>query len=247
MVTTEGHLLGGRIRYRQPDTGFRSGLEPVLLAASVPARPGEHVLEAGTGAGAALLCLMLRIPGISATGVEAEAAMAALAVANATANGFSRIDILAERIETVLLTRHFDHAIANPPYHQPDGSRSPQAARERAKRGSEALLQGWIERLGSALRRRGSLTLIVPSGLVPTCLEAMARFRCPCTTIFPLWPMAGRPAKLVLIRGVKEARARMRLMPGLVLHQQDGTFTPATQAILSDAAALDLDHAGGRR
>jgi tRNA1Val (adenine37-N6)-methyltransferase len=53
MVTTEGHLLGGRIRYRQPDTGFRSGLEPVLLAASVPARPGEHVLEAGTGAGAA--------------------------------------------------------------------------------------------------------------------------------------------------------------------------------------------------
>ena len=54
MEVTQGHLLGGRVRYAQPRSGFRSGIEPVLLAAAVPARPGERVLEAGSGAGAAL-------------------------------------------------------------------------------------------------------------------------------------------------------------------------------------------------
>ena len=61
---TDGHLLGGRVSYAQPREGFRSGIEPVLLAAAIPARPGEHVLEGGSGAGAALLCLAARVPGL---------------------------------------------------------------------------------------------------------------------------------------------------------------------------------------
>ncbi|HJS85951.1 MAG TPA: SAM-dependent methyltransferase, partial [Acetobacteraceae bacterium] len=61
MDVTGGTLLGGRVRYAQPAEGFRSGIEPVLLAAAVPARPGECVLEGGSGAGAGLLCLAARI------------------------------------------------------------------------------------------------------------------------------------------------------------------------------------------
>ena len=37
--TTTGHLLGGRVHYAQPRQGFRSGIEPVLLAAW--SRPGQ--------------------------------------------------------------------------------------------------------------------------------------------------------------------------------------------------------------
>src|SRR5277367_3743359 len=115
MATTEGYLLGGRVIYRQPVSGFRSGIEPILLAASIPARAGEHVLEAGTGAGAALLCLTARVPGVYATGVEMDAAMADLATANAEMNGFSGIGIVCDRIQTAVLRQLFDHAMANPP------------------------------------------------------------------------------------------------------------------------------------
>lgn len=227
--------------YRQPASGFRSGIEPVLLAAAVPLRPHEHVLEAGTGAGPALLCLSARVPGARATGVESDGVMAALAAANALANGFTGIDIVADRIETAAFPRPFDHAIANPPYHPPNSTASPIAARDTAKRGSEALIATWIERLSLALRDRGSLTLIVPAGMVPTCLPAMGQSRCPCTILFPLWPKAGRSAKLVLLRGVKNALTPMRLAAGLVLHNPDGSFTPAAHAILRDGAALALD------
>jgi tRNA1Val (adenine37-N6)-methyltransferase len=241
MTTTEGHLLGGRVSYCQPAAGFRSGIEPVLLAASIPARGGEHVLEAGTGAGAALLCLTARVPGVYATGVEVDPAIAGLAAANAQANGFSGIGIVTDRIETAPMPRLFDHAMANPPYHRAADPASPDAARAIAKRGSETLIGTWIERLSAALRPRGSLTLIAPAGMVPTCLTAMSASRCPCTVIFPLWPKIGRPAKLVLLRGIKDARTAVRLLPGMVLHRSDGSFSDAAQAVLGDAAALPMD------
>lgn len=221
----------------------------MLLAASVPIRSGpirscERVLEAGTGAGAALLCLSARARHVCSTGVESDETIAELAAANARANGFTGIQIMAGRIEGAVFPRTFDHAIANPPYHSTGGTASPIAARETAKRGSDGLIATWIGCLAGALRDRGSLTLIVPAGIGPFCLATMAQSRCPCTILFPLWPKSGRPAKLVLLRGVKGARAPMRLMPGLVLHNPDGSFTDAAQAILAHGAALALDGSG---
>ncbi|MDD2705988.1 MAG: SAM-dependent methyltransferase, partial [Acidocella sp.] len=77
-----GALLDGLLIYKQLRTGHRSGFEPVLLAACLPAKAGEIVLEAGTGAGAALLCLGARVPGVHGIGVEREAALTRLANEN---------------------------------------------------------------------------------------------------------------------------------------------------------------------
>ncbi len=241
VTATDGHLLGGQVRYAQPAAGFRSGIEPVLLAASIPARQSESVLEAGTGAGAALLCLCARVPGLRAAGVEIDAEAAQLAAANAAANGFGGIGIIAGAIETAALPELIDHAFANPPYHAAGGTGSPSDARETAKRAPDGLIATWIGRLSRCLRGRGTLTLIVSAEMVPASLAAMAVADSPCTVIFPLWPKQGRAAKLVLLRGVRQGRAAMRLMPGLVLHQADGAFTDAAQAILRDGAALDID------
>lgn len=239
MRLTEGHLLGGRVRYSQPAEGFRSGIEPVLLAAAVPARPGERVLEGGSGAGAALLCLAARVPDIVGVGVEQDAALAALAADNAAANRFDRLTFPAAPLETADLSGSFDHAMANPPYHSPGGSASPDQARDRAKRARVGLLADWTERLCHGLRRHGSLTLILPATRLPECLEAMQAAHCPAVAVLPLWPKQGRPAKLVLVQGRRFGRTPLRLLPGLVLHNADGKFTTQAQEILSDGAALD--------
>ena len=55
--TTDNAFLGGRVQLLQPRRGYRAGVDPVLLAAAVAARPGEAVLELGCGVGTALLCL----------------------------------------------------------------------------------------------------------------------------------------------------------------------------------------------
>src|ERR1700761_5673918 len=68
-VTTD-RFLGGKVVVRQFQGGLRSGLDAVLLAAAVPAREGESVLELGSGPGTAALCLAWRQPGVRVTGAE---------------------------------------------------------------------------------------------------------------------------------------------------------------------------------
>lgn len=56
------------------------------MAAAVPARHGQHVLEVGCGAGAGLLCLMHRVPDLHGTGIEKDSETAELARTNLLAN-----------------------------------------------------------------------------------------------------------------------------------------------------------------
>lgn len=238
MLTTEGTLLGGRVRYRQPAQGFRSGIEPVLLAAAVPARPGDRVLEAGTGAGPAMLCLSARVPDCAVTAVEIDPALAGIAAENATENGFSAACVTPGDIVHMTFAGPFDHAMANPPYHSATSSPSDDPARRLAKRGSEALIAAWIGQMAVGLRRRGTLTLIVAAGMAPGCIAAMAAARCSCTMLFPLWPKPNVAAKLVLLRGIKDGRTPFAVHAGLALHGSDGRYTAEASAILRDGTAL---------
>ena len=86
---TRDAFLDGRLRLWQPRRGYRAATDPVLLAAFTPAWPGQRVLELGCGAGAAALCLAVRVPGLDLHGLELQAAYAGLARRNAAENGLA--------------------------------------------------------------------------------------------------------------------------------------------------------------
>ena len=69
-VVTEDRLLDGRIQLRQPERGYRAGLDAALLAAACEAPAGARVLEAGCGVGGALMAAAWRCPGASFVGLE---------------------------------------------------------------------------------------------------------------------------------------------------------------------------------
>lgn len=240
MDITEDHLLGGRLRYAQPRSGFRSGIEPVLLAAAVPARSGERVLEVGSGAGAALLCLAARVAGISGVGVERDAALVALAQHNAAANLFHEIAFLAADIAEAPDIGLFDHGFANPPYHSALGTASPDASRDAARRAPPELFTVWAASMGRRLRPRGTLTWIVAASVLPACLAALTAAGCAPSALLPLWPHAGQDARLALLRAVKGGRGGFRVLPGLVLHAGPGGFTQDTDMILRHGAQLAI-------
>jgi tRNA1(Val) A37 N6-methylase TrmN6 len=240
MLQTEGTLLGGAIRYAQPQTGHRTGIEPVFLAACVPARAGERVLEAGTGAGAGLLCLAHRVPGIGGLGVEIEPEMARIAAANLAANGAHDIAILTGDLCRLAGTlRGFDHAMANPPWHDAAGSPPAGALKQRAKLAPTGLAAQWIGAMAGTLRPRGTLTLILPPRAVPETLAALGNAGCGSALVFPLWPRSGQAARILLIQAVRGGRADFRLLPGLSLHDAAG-YTAAAEAVLRDGAALPM-------
>jgi tRNA1Val (adenine37-N6)-methyltransferase len=235
----EGTLLGGRLSHRQLRDGHRTGIEPVLLAAAVPARPGERVLEAGTGSGAGVLCLAARIPGLRGTGIERDPKLAQLARDNAARNGFDAVDILCMDIAAFRTVEPYDHAFANPPWHDAAGTPSPDGAREAAKRGAPGLLASWATALAKCVRHHGTVTFVVVAGVLPDCIAALTRSGCGSIGILPLWPRPGAAAKLVIVQARRAGRAPARLTPGLVLHE-DGAFTRAAQDVLRDGAGLTV-------
>ena len=237
---THGTLLGGQISYTQPRTGFRSGIEPVLLAATIPARPGQAVLEAGCGAGAGLLCLHARVPALTLHGIEQNPDLADLARANATANGLTAHIITGDLLTAQLPPA--DHAFANPPYHPPGGTLPTDLDRRDAKHAQPGTITAWIRALAAPLRHRGTLTLILPTAAIPEAVQALATARCPATTLLPLWPRPAQPAKLALLRGIRGANSPFRLLPGLVLHTESGGFTPQAEAVLRHARHLLLSN-----
>ncbi len=231
-------LLGGRVRHVQPGDGHRSALEPVLLAASIPARTGQRVLEGGSASGAGLLCLAARVPGVTGVGIERDPDLVVLARGNAAASVLSGLDFVAGDLTALPLAGPFDHAFANPPWHHPAGTASPDRRQEVARRAAPGLLAAWAARLAAPLRHRGTLTLALPAALLPEGLAALAAARCGSPSVLPLWPKAGRAARLILLRGVRGGRAPCAVLPGLVLHRPDGSYTEAAAAILRDAAPL---------
>ena len=242
--TTEDRLLGGRVVLRQPRRGFRAGLDAVLLAAAVPARPGERVLEAGCGSGAAFLCLAARVPGLSLLGVERDPALAALAAANAAANGIpAGAALLCADVRDLAAARALppcDHAFANPPY-WPGGSPPPDPARRGATHEAGAVLADWTRFLAAALRPRGTVTLILPAARLEAGMAALAAAGCGGVRVVCFWPKPGEAARRVLLQACRGGRGPTRIGPGLALHGTEGKFSPAAEAVLRDAAPLPAD------
>src|SRR5690606_10981246 len=93
---TDDAFLGGRLQVLQPARGFRSGIDAVLLAAAAPAAAGERVLDLGTGAGVAAVCLARRVDGVAVTGVEIQPDLCALASTNAERIALSGAVVIVE-------------------------------------------------------------------------------------------------------------------------------------------------------
>jgi len=238
-------FLGGRLRIAQPKTGYRAGVDPVLLAASVPARAGQTLLDLGCGSGIAALCVAARVPGVSLAGLEIQPAYAALARRNSATNGLA-LDVTEGDIADLpaeLRARQFDHVIVNPPYFDRDHSTAAEdSGRERAM--GEALpLTDWVRAAARRTRAGGTVTLIQRAERLPDFLATMAA-HLGSLEILPLIPRRGRAARLILVRGRKGGRAALRLHDGWLLHAghdhgQDGEdYTAPTSDVLRNAAAL---------
>lgn len=232
-------FLDGRVKVAQLENGFRSGLDAVMLAAAVPAAPGQTGLELGAGSGAVSLCVLARVPGLKLTGIERDETLAALAQSNAAANGagcsFIAADIFALPPE---LKRDFDQVFANPPFHG-EGQVSPDAVRAAALMDGGAL-KDWLKLGLQRTVSGGFFTTILRADRLNEALAVLPE-RGLCA--FPLWPRQGETPKRVIVQVRKGSNAPFALLPGLVLHTESGSWTPEADAVLRRGTALALSGA----
>lgn len=239
---TQDAFLGGGIRLWQPRKGYRAGIDPVLLAASVPARSGQSVLELGCGAGAAMLCLAHRVTGMRLTGVELQASYATLARQNAAENAIEAAihEANLEALPGDVRQMRFDHVIANPPYYRANAhSKAADEGRSIAL-GEDTPLRVWIDVAARRLAPKGYLHVIHKVDRLPDLLAACAD-RVGSIEILPLSARASSAPDLMILRARKEGRAAFRLHPACVLHSD--AVSPAPQEKYHDQIEQVLRHA----
>jgi len=244
---TEDKFLGGQLMLMQPRDGYRAGVDPVFLAASIAAHEGESVLDLGCGVGAATLCLGTRVKGLKLVGVERQAPYADLARINAFDNDIDMdvhtADITALPAE--VKEESFDHVIMNPPYHLRERSTTSTDPGRAEALFEDTPLKAWIDAATRRLKPRGYLTMIQKAERLPEILTAMDD-RLGSVLVKPLNPREGRAAVLVLVQARKGGRGVFRLATPLILH--DGTehvgdkesYRREVSAILREGAHLPL-------
>ncbi|KKB10890.1 hypothetical protein VE25_15655 [Devosia geojensis] len=244
---THDAFLGGRLTVSQPRNGFRAGLDSVLLGAAV--RIGtQTLLDLGAGVGAAGLVALAHDDGLSATLVERDAQMLALAEANIEANGFTTrartilLDVTAkgaERSAAGLGSDSYGAVIANPPFFDAAAGTRAAAPRADARHMDEGALDLWVRTAATSAAPGGEIVFVYPAaGLGPLLAAFDQRFG--AITILPLCPRPGEPASRVLARAVKGSRAPLTLLASRPIHADAGrAFTPEFDAILKGMVRLD--------
>ncbi len=242
---TRDAFLGGKLHLWQPKVGYRAGVDPVLLAASVAAKPGQSVLDLGCGVGAAMLCLGARVPGLALTGLELQPDYAELARRNSSEMGIEAEVITGNLTEmpTDLRQQRFDHVITNPPYFdRRTGPTANDTGRETAL-GEATPLADWVKAAAKRCAPQGYVHLIHRAERLPGLLAAMAS-RLGSIEVLPLVARPGCAARLVLIRARMGGRADFRLHHGMILHDGPShdpdreNYSATITCVLRDGAPL---------
>lgn len=245
---TYDRFLNGKLNIWQPRKGYRAGIDPVLLAASVNAIAGQSILELGCGSGIAALCVEKRVSDLEILGVELQAEYADLARRNAEDNG-SDMEVVTSDLADLprsVRQRSFDHVIANPPYYRRENRTSADDEKRETALAGATPLSVWIDVATRRLKPGGSLTIIQKSDRLQDLLMALDG-RLGSLLIKPIAPRVGKSAELVILRAKKGGRAAFRLLAPAILHEgerhvKDGeSYTPEFRAILREGASLEID------
>jgi tRNA1(Val) A37 N6-methylase TrmN6 len=223
----------------------------VLLAAAIPDGAGRplRVLDVGAGVGTAGLCVARRVPEAEVLLLEKEQALARIAADNVERNGFSarvrvaegEVGLAASALSALGLTEEsFDRVMANPPFHGLDaGTPAPHALKVGAHAMPEAELEAWARFMARMAAPGATVTLVHKAEALARLLGVLER-RFGAVKVLPVQPRVDAPAHRIIVEATKGSRALPMLLPPFVLHEADGAFTPAAQAILRTGAPLPM-------
>ena len=236
-------FLDGRLILREPRRGHRSGTDAILLAAASRVRAGQHVVDVGAGAGAAALAVLRRVDEATATLIECHPAMAALARYNIEVNGLAdrasvvEVNLFDRSACRAAFARPADVVISNPPFYVEGTVR---ASPHSQKAGSHVLSrrghEDWLRELLVLASPKRRVVLIhrpdaIPALLMTAAGRASVRLRA-------VHPRMDSEAHRVLMEFVPGRRSPLVMEPPLVLHRDDGRFTPFTEDLHRGRAEL---------
>ena len=224
------------LKILQKTAGFRFGMDAVLLSDFVRAEAQATVADCGTGTGILPLLMWGRGKGQRFEAFEIQREMADMARRSVALNGLSaRIRVHEASVEeapSLLSSGSVDVIVCNPPYGMPGATlHNPGLSKDLARHQDPRGLKPWFTAAYRLLRGRGRMALIYPAPMMLSLMNDLSRAALIPKRFRLIYPRVDKPANLVLVEAVKDARPTLQPEPPLIVYEQDGTMTPELRKI----------------
>ena len=237
MNYTIDRFLGDKILLKQSKEGLRATSDSVLVAALVPVKKNETILDVGAGNGIIGCCINARTP-CKITAIEIQNSLCSLIEENAKQNN-CQIDLVKHDIllaKDPLKGKLFHHVVTNPPFYE--RSRNTRKNDEQKKAFVQDFdLKKWLEYCLKHLRAKGSLNIIHRPEMLAEILPIMTK-KLGNIDIFPICSKEGEKANRILIRGYLNKRGPLVLHSPLIMHTKNNKRTKSAEKILRFGQAI---------
>ena len=233
--TLEDLQLAG-LKLLQKKEGFRFGMDSVLLAHFAAVRPGDRVADFGTGSGVLPLLLIGRGKGKTFTGIEIQQEYCEMAQRTMRMNALEeRVEIIhgdAGEADRIFNHGSFDAVISNPPYGKPgEALISPYRRRATARNQMQDMLVRFFTAAFRILKGKGKCSIIYPAAQMMYAMDIMKSCHLEPKRFQMVYPQGDKPANLVLIEGVKDARPTLQPMSPLIIYDKNQDLTNELKSI----------------
>ncbi len=233
---TQDTFFNGKVTVKQERMGYRFSIDAVILAHRVRPKPGERVVDLGTGCGIVPLIIGFRYPEIQMFGIEIQKEMADIADNNVRDNGMERnIRIFCRdirNIKTAMFQGPVDIVVSNPPFHKAASGRvNPNRQRAVARHEIRVTLIDVIKAAGDLLKRTGLFVLVYTPERLPELVQHMKSCRIEPKNVRFIHSMEKSESKLMLVEGVKQGKPGLKVGPPIVIYNEDGTYTEEVEAM----------------
>jgi len=222
-------LLDGRLQLIQSREGYRFSVDALFLAEFVTVKPGDFLVDLGTGCGVIPLTLLLTTPLRQALGIEIQRDLACQASRNTRLNGLSRkMKILQADIRHPPLSpRTADIVICNPPYRKADSGRiNPNTSRAVARHEILLSLEDLLKTARYLMRMKGRFAIIFPAERLTDLLSCSRRFRLEPKRVQVVYPDLHSSSKLVLVETVLEGNPGLEILPPILGQGRYSVISP---------------------
>ena len=218
--------IGGLELIQDPEK-FCFGVDAVFLSDFVRVRPGESVLDLGTGNGIIPVLLSAKTEARHITGLEIQADTAEMARRSVAHNHLEdRIDIVTGDIkEAAELFRpaFFDVITTNPPYMLADhGIRNPDDAKAVARHEILCTLDDILRESMRLMQDKSRFYMIHRPFRLTEIMIKMNHYKIEPKRIQFIHPYIDKEPVLVLIEGVRGARPRVTVEPPIIIYEKSG-------------------------
>lgn len=215
---------------------LKLGTDAMLLSEFAKIRKRDKVCDLGCGSGAVSILLAARYPEISLCGVEIVEGAAHLAEKNAAHNGIEdRMQVVCadlKRCDEMFPAGSFDAVVSNPPFMAlTSGLRTDREELLCARMELCCTIDDVCRAASHLLKFGGSFSLVYRPSRLSDLFEALLKYNMAPKRLRLVQDTVSAEPSLVLLEARKGGGSGIKLLPTLIIKNEDGTESEETKRI----------------